>query len=92
MLRQNISPRYPKDKLMRVLADKINSVCNDDMGVISHQWIAVDVEPFANFNTWHKCRDMAAVEAWIYEHENPHTPLGSNLPIPFGSKIYAEPP
>jgi hypothetical protein len=69
-----------------------NIMCNADVGVITHQWISYSPDPFANFNTYHKCHNIDAVEKWIHEHEIPDTPDGSDLPIPLGSKIYARPP
>ncbi|KAL5401790.1 hypothetical protein PMIN04_013074 [Paraphaeosphaeria minitans] len=69
-----------------------NILCTADVGVITHQWIQQSPDPFANFNTYHKCRDIDAVEKWIHDHEIPDTPGGINLPIPLDSKIYARPP
>ncbi|PVI04003.1 hypothetical protein DM02DRAFT_625320 [Periconia macrospinosa] len=69
-----------------------NIMCNADVGVIPHQWITATPDPYANFNTWHKCRDLSSVEKWIHENEIPDTPDGSDLPIPLNSKIFAQPP
>ena len=67
-------------------------MCNADVGIIPHQWITATPDPFANFNTFHKCRDLGSVERWIKENEIPDTPDGSDLPIPLGAKIFAKPP
>jgi len=69
-----------------------NIMCNADVGIIPHQWITATPDPYANFNTFHKCRDIGSVERWIKENEIPDTPDGSDLPIPLGSKIFAKPP
>jgi hypothetical protein len=69
-----------------------NIMCNADVGVIPHQWITATPDPYANFNTYHKCRDLSSVEKWIHENEIPTTPDGSDIPIPLGSKIFAQPP
>lgn len=95
-LRRDVASEHKQDNFQHLLLLAFwltnITVCNADVGIIPHQWIAVDKEPFANFNTWHKCRDMTAVEQWIHEHEIPDTPVGSDLPIPRGSKIYPTPP
>ncbi|KAJ5959318.1 uncharacterized protein N7479_006468 [Penicillium vulpinum] len=65
-----------------------NIMCNADVGIIPHEWVSQTPDPFANFNTWHKCRDLKSVENWIHEHEIPTTPDGSDLPIPLDSKIF----
>ncbi len=67
-------------------------VCNADVGIITHQWIKQSPDPFANFNTWHKCRDIESVKKWIHANEIPTTPDNSDLPIPLGSKVFDEPP
>ena len=69
-----------------------NIMCNADVGVISHEWVKGIPDPFANFNTWHKCRDISSVEEWIHANEIPDAPNGAELPIPIGSKIYSRPP
>lgn len=43
-------------------------MCNADAGIISHHWIKESPDPFANFNTGHKCRDIGSAERWIEEH------------------------
>lgn len=68
------------------------SVCNADVGVVSHEWIKQSPDPFANFNTWHKCRDIESVERWIDENEIPTPPDGSDIPIPLNAKIFPRPP
>ncbi|KAF5866552.1 hypothetical protein ETB97_011437 [Aspergillus alliaceus] len=65
-----------------------NIMCNADVGIIPHEWVTQTPDPFANFNTWHKCRDLESVEKWIHEHEIPTPPDGSDLPIPLDSKIF----
>ncbi|MCJ1315340.1 hypothetical protein MMC15_000657 [Xylographa vitiligo] len=69
-----------------------NIMCNADVGVIPHEWVNRIPDPFANFNTWHKCRDISSVEKWIHANEIPDAPNGAELPIPIGSKIYPRPP
>ncbi|KAA8651038.1 oxidase ustYa family protein [Aspergillus tanneri] len=65
-----------------------NIMCNADVGIIPHEWVTQTPDPFANFNTWHKCRDLKSVEKWIHEHEIPTPPDGSDLPIPLDSRIF----
>jgi hypothetical protein len=69
-----------------------NIMCNADVGVISHQWVKGIPDPFANFNTNHKCRDINAVREWIDKRTVPDAPEGGSFPIPKGSKIWAQPP
>ncbi|KIM96898.1 hypothetical protein OIDMADRAFT_94685, partial [Oidiodendron maius Zn] len=48
-----------------------NIMCSADVGVIPHHWVKDIPDPFANFNTVHKCRDLDTVARWIEEHEVP---------------------
>lgn len=69
-----------------------NIMCNADVGIIPHHWIKQSPDPFANFNTWHKCRDIGSVERWIEEHAIPEMPDGGSLPRPKNDKVWPEPP
>ncbi|MCJ1381172.1 hypothetical protein MMC17_004281 [Xylographa soralifera] len=69
-----------------------NIMCNADVGIIPHHWIKQSPDPFANFNTWHKCRDIGTVERWIEEHAIPQVPEGKFLPRPESDKVWPQPP
>ncbi|KAK0516886.1 hypothetical protein JMJ35_000041 [Cladonia borealis] len=63
-----------------------NIMCNAHVGIIPHHWIKQSPDPFANFNTWHKCRDIGAVEKWIEEHAIPEVEGEGSLPRPEGDR------
>ena len=69
-----------------------NIMCNADVGIIPHHWIKQSPDPFANFNSWHKCRDIGAVEKWIEENAIPEVEGGGSLPRPEGHRVWEEPP
>jgi len=69
-----------------------NIMCNADTGIITHHWVKDDPDPFANFNTWHKCRDISSVEKWIHDNAIPAMPNETTFPIPAGSRIFDLPP
>ncbi|KAH0563433.1 hypothetical protein GP486_002008 [Trichoglossum hirsutum] len=69
-----------------------NTLCNADVGVISHHWVKDIPDPFANFNTVHKCRDIGTVEKWIADRVVKDPQNGKPYPVPDGSKIWAKPP
>ncbi|KAI0098118.1 hypothetical protein F4776DRAFT_532110 [Hypoxylon sp. NC0597] len=66
-------------------------MCNADLGVIPHHWVKDIQDPYANFNTVHKCRDLDSVAEWIEQHEVPPPPE-TGYPMPAGSKVWPRPP
>ncbi|KAI2472785.1 hypothetical protein F4781DRAFT_419940 [Annulohypoxylon bovei var. microspora] len=66
-------------------------MCNSDVGVIPHHWVKDIQDPYANFNTVHKCRDLDSVAEWIEKHEVPPAPE-TGYPMPAGSKVWPRPP
>ena len=39
-------------------------ICDADVGVITHNWVARRDTPWPNFNTWHKCRNFNSIVEW----------------------------
>jgi len=68
-----------------------NVMCSADLGVIPHHWVKDIPDPFANFNTVHKCRDLDSVAKWIEDHEVP-APPETGYPMPVGSKVWPRAP
>ncbi|KAK5989599.1 hypothetical protein PT974_07853 [Cladobotryum mycophilum] len=68
-----------------------NIMCSADVGVIPHHWVKDIPDPFANFNTVHKCRDLDSVAKWIEEHEVAPPPA-TGYPMPKDSKVWPSPP
>ncbi|KAI0893770.1 hypothetical protein F4806DRAFT_474313 [Annulohypoxylon nitens] len=66
-------------------------MCNADVGVIPHHWVESIQDPYANFNTVHKCRDLDSIDRWIREHEVAPPPE-TGYPMPKGSKVWPRPP
>lgn len=59
------------------------------MGIIPHQWESQSRDPYANFNTWHKCCDVSNVKERNYENEIIDTLDGSDMSIPLDAKNFA---
>ncbi|KAM7184640.1 protein of unknown function (DUF3328) domain containing protein [Rhypophila sp. PSN 637] len=65
-------------------------MCNADLGLIPQHWVEDIKDPFANFNTVHKCRDLDSIERWIEDHVVPPVPA-TGFPMPTGSKVWPRP-
>ncbi|QYT06461.1 hypothetical protein H0G86_013310 [Trichoderma simmonsii] len=68
-----------------------NIMCSADVGVIPHHWVKDIPDPFANFNTVHKCRDLDSVAKWIEDHEVAPPPE-NGYPMPADSKVWEKAP
>lgn len=70
-------------------------MCKADVGLMTARWIKDDPRPYANFNTWHKCRNFDEVLELAYKHQVTR-PLPEHYnhswPMVEGSKIWAGPP
>ena len=66
-----------------------NIICHADVGLVSQHWIKDYPRPYANFNTWHRCRNFDEILDMAYKHQVPN-PLPENFTWPLleGSKIW----
>ena len=48
-------------------------MCDADVGVLNYYWVKRRKTPWANFNTWHKCRNWDNVMQWAEDHSAPRT-------------------
>ena len=80
----------PKDHCIEITRQNI--MCNADAGLMSHHWIEGYPRPYANFNTWHKCRNFEQVLDWAYKHQIP-VPKGKwHFPMVPGSHVFPDAP
>lgn len=66
-------------------------MCNSDVGVVSHRWVAGYSRPYPNFNVMHKCRNFQEILDWAYDQEVP-IPSGYQFEPQAGEKIFPSPP
>lgn len=61
-------PKYRQhlDHCTEILRQQL--MCTADVGLITYNWVKGYKQPFPDFNTWHKCRDLDKVWTWNDEH------------------------
>lgn len=52
-----------------------NLMCIADVGMITYEWVEGYSHPYADFSTWHQCRNFENVLSWVEDHQL-HIPKG----------------